>query len=137
MTMFAARFAQAAERLVGSPYRLHGRDPRTGIDCVGLVLEAMRAGGRKPIDLPAYGLRNRTISPFLVFADRNGFSPSSGGEERGDLLLFATGPAQHHLAIALNAGAIAHAHAGLRKTIRQIPPETWTRIARWRPREME
>ncbi len=37
-----ADLAAAALNLIGTPFRLHGRDPATGLDCVGLVAEAMR-----------------------------------------------------------------------------------------------
>ncbi len=41
----ADRVAQAALGTVGSRFRLHGRDSATGLDCVGVALAAMRAGG--------------------------------------------------------------------------------------------
>jgi cell wall-associated NlpC family hydrolase len=40
--------ATAAETLVGSRFRLHGRDPETGLDCVGVVAAAMAAIGQSP-----------------------------------------------------------------------------------------
>ena len=33
--------ATAAEQLIGIPFRLHGRNPETGLDCVGVVAAAV------------------------------------------------------------------------------------------------
>ena len=38
--------AHAAEGFVGASFRLHGRDPIIGLDCVGLVLLAMAEIGQ-------------------------------------------------------------------------------------------
>ena len=35
--MSAQALAEAAAALVGSRFRLHGRDPATGLDCIGGV----------------------------------------------------------------------------------------------------
>lgn len=37
-TVSPDEFADAAEALLGAPFRLGGRDPATGIDCVGLAI---------------------------------------------------------------------------------------------------
>ena len=42
-----AAIAAAARALVGVPFRLQGRDPALGLDCVGLVGAAMRAAARR------------------------------------------------------------------------------------------
>ncbi len=39
-------FAEAAESLVGIRFRLFGRDPAYGLDCVGLVAAALARSGR-------------------------------------------------------------------------------------------
>ena len=46
--------AEAALGLLGVPFRLHGRDPATGLDCVGLVAEALRRAGRRPDASPGH-----------------------------------------------------------------------------------
>ena len=121
-------FAEAAEALLGAPFRLGGRDPATGIDCVGLVACAL-GGAEAP---QGYGLRNGAIDRHLALAARAGFAPASGPVERGALVLTVPGPAQHHLLVALGSSRFVHAHAGLRRVVLQSGPLPWPERARWR-----
>lgn len=121
-------FAVAAEALLGTPFRLGGRDPATGLDCVGLVACAL--GGA---DAPSgYALRNSAIDCHLAFAGNAGFVAAPGPGERGDLILAVPGPAQHHLLIALGPRRYVHAHAGLRRVVLHRGPLPWPERARWR-----
>ncbi len=121
-------FADAAEALLDVPFRLGGRDPVTGVDCIGLVACAL--GG---VAAPAgYALRNSCIQRHLVFVARAGFAPASGPIERGDLILAVPGPAQHHLLVALGAARFIHAHAGLRRVACHDGLLPWTMQGRWR-----
>lgn len=137
MSAFALRLAAAGTALVGSPYRFRGRDPATGIDCIGLILCAMERAGRPAIDLPHYALRNLSVEPYLAFAARNGFGPCRGQMCGGDVLLVRTGPAQHHLVLVLSKDRFAHAHLGARKVIVQHALQPWAVVAHWRPSEQE
>lgn len=121
-------FAAAAEALVGSRFRLGGRDPVHGLDCVGLVGAAL-GGADAPL---GYGLRNSDVARHLVFARRAGFMIAEGPIARGDLLLALPGPAQHHLLVALGADCFVHAHAGLRRVVVQPGPPPWPLAAHWR-----
>lgn len=111
--------AEAAEDFVGVPFRLFGRDSRYGLDCVGLVAAAFARSGSAVPAPSGYALRNTDIAPFLPFAAQAGLVPCEGKPERGDVLLLAPGPAQHHLAIATGPDSIVHAHAGLRRIVLQ------------------
>lgn len=121
-------FAARAEALVGTPFRLGGRDPGSGLDCIGLVTSACNAA-----EAPSgYGLRNTDIKKHLAFAARAGFVPVGGEVRRGDLILARPGPAQHHLLVALGTGRFVHAHAGLRRVALHLGPLAWPEAARWR-----
>lgn len=123
-----ARFAAAAEALVGAPFRLGGRDPATGLDCVGLVACALGEA-----DTPqGYGLRNADITRHLAFAARSGFVAQTGPIARGDLVLAQPGPAQHHLLIASGHRRFVHAHAGLRRVVLHQGPLPWPELLCWR-----
>lgn len=126
------RFAAAACALVGTRFRLHGRTPAEGLDCVGLVACALAASGRAVRAPAGYGLRNSTIEPHLTLAEANGFAPADGPAKRGDLLLVATGPGQHHLTVVSGENKFVHAHAGLRKIVIQPGPLPWAVLHRWR-----
>ena len=124
--------AQAAQTLAGTRYRLHGRDPRTGLDCVGLLAAALRAIGREAPAPSRYGLRNRDIAGALAFAPLAGLVDAPGPVRSGDVLLVRPGPLQHHLLIAGAAGDFIHAHAGLRRVVATPGPIAWPVLRHWR-----
>ena len=114
-----ARLASAALRFVGVPFRLYGRDPAVGLDCVGLVAESLRTIGREPFAPTGYRLRNSSIDHWLGEAKRSSLYEVAGAICPGDVLLCATGPAQQHLMIATDDACVVHAHAGLRRVVLQ------------------
>lgn len=130
--MTGAALARAAEALVGAPFRLHGRDAATGLDCLGVVTAALAASGRDPGSLPAYGLRNRSIDRWIALAERAGFRPSAAPALAGDVVMVRPGPGQHHLLVALEGNLFVHAHAGLRRVVVQPGPLPWSIDRRWR-----
>lgn len=133
---FAARFAGAAEALVGTPYRMHGRDPATGLDCVGVVTFASHRAGRRLTAPNGYALRGLDRRRLIPLASRNGLEAVTGPILRGDILAGIPGPGQLHLAVAMGAHAIVHAHAGLRRVVLQ-PLTDWPSAGHWRFTEHE
>jgi cell wall-associated NlpC family hydrolase len=130
--MTAAALAIAAESLVGTPFRLHGRDPAHGLDCVGLLEAALQLAGR-PVLLPRhYTLRVRDPLALLPPPETMGFALADGAPREGDVLLLRAGPAQAHVAIVGRADALIHAHAGLRRVVRSPRDPAADRIAHWR-----
>jgi len=124
--------ARAALALVGCRFRLRGRDPPTGIDCIGVLALALRATGR-PGAVPCdYRMRMRDLSRMWVWAAANGFRAVNGEVLPGDVVVFAVGPEQVHLGIAVGDGGFVHAHAGLQRVVRAAVPEAWTVIGQWR-----
>lgn len=125
--------ASAAEMLVGTPFRLHGRDPATGLDCLGVLAAALAAIGRNA-DLPqGYTLKRRALPPLDRFAQGCGLLPASGAVVPGDVLLARVSPVQFHLAVAGHGGRIVHAHAGLRRVVAVAGPPPWPLVHHWRP----
>ncbi len=123
---------RAASRFIGAPFRLHGRSPATGLDCVGLVAASLEAVGR-PVRAPqSYGLRNSDISAMLAHALISGFQDIDGPVRAGSILMVAPGPAQYHLLIAEHSGSFIHAHAGLRRVVRMPGPLGWPILRHWR-----
>lgn len=115
--MSAAQFAAAAEALAGCKFRMHGRDPQTGLDCIGLFLAALAATGREAGPSGAYALRTSDPDRFLPDPATCGFAEVQGPLEPGDAVLLRSGPAQCHLAIALSEDRHIHSHAGLRRVV--------------------
>lgn len=127
------RLGEAALGLVGVPFRMHGRDPATGLDCVGVAVAALARIGR-PVTLPAdYRMRGGRLHRFDRWAASCGFvaAPAQGLAATGDVLLCAAGPQQFHVMIDCGA-VLVHAHLGLRRVIAVPPPVTWLVLRRWR-----
>ncbi|MGY6550963.1 MAG: NlpC/P60 family protein [Erythrobacter sp.] len=125
-------FASAAENLIGTPFRLHGRDPASGLDCVGLVYASLVAIGIRPAAPQGYNLRNRSIEHWLVFASLSSLVRARGPVRRGDVLLLQPSAVQHHLMIAASKSQAIHAHAGLRKVVKQPLGSDDLFLAKWR-----
>lgn len=126
------RLAAAAEALAGTPFRLHGRDPASGLDCVGVVAAAFAACGRSPPTLRGYGLRNTAIHRWIELASLAGLIDAAEGMKPGDVILVRPGAGQHHLLLALDRDRFVHAHAGLRRVVIQPGPLPWPVERRWR-----
>ena len=132
MNSIGLAFAGAAETLIGAPFRLHGRDPATGLDCVGLVASALDAIGRVHSAPRAYALRNLSHEPFLPALKSAGFSACEEPLRAGDLLLANPSAGQVHLAIAAKNPGFIHAHASLGRVVHTPPPLNWPILGRWR-----
>jgi len=117
-----AALAAAARQLIGCPFRLHGRDPHTGLDCIGLFTAAMAASGRKVDVPPCYGLRNTTLHQAAPLARQAGLQETAGPVAAGDVLLVRLSALQAHLMIAASPDLFIHAHAGLRRVVTSPAP---------------
>jgi hypothetical protein len=127
-----AQIAAAARALVGCPFKLHGRNAKAGIDCVGLVGLALARSGQQ-LDIPRdYALRGDYLGRISAFFDRSDFAIVSDGQiEPSDILLGVPGPRQVHFLVATIDGAV-HAHAGLRRVVLTPYPLPWPIIGHWR-----
>ncbi len=130
--MTGMELAAAAERLVGCPFRLHGRDPETGLDCIGVLAAALAATGRAAPLPNGYRLRARRLPELSGFAASCGFTPAQGPCEPGDAVLVRAGPCQFHLAVTVRGGGFVHAHAALGRVVLSDGPLPWPIIHRWR-----
>ena len=128
------RIAAAALALVGTPFRLRGRDPRTGLDCVGLALVAFGRAGVPPVVAPAYQLRGTSRERAEAALRCAGLVPAEAARA-GDLVVAESGPMQLHLMICTGAGpsaAYVHAHAGLGRVVAMPGPISLPVLGIWR-----
>lgn len=130
--MSGAALASAAEALAGCRFRLHGRLPATGLDCVGVLAAALAAIGRAAPLPRAYSLRMRAVGNLDAIVAACGLVAATDRVQPGDVLLVRAGPCQFHLAIALAGDRFVHAHAGLRRVVVQPGPLAWPVAGRWR-----
>lgn len=124
------RIAAEALILVGTPFRLRGRDPQTGLDCVGLAMTAFGRAGLRVIEPPSYRLRGTSRERAEAFLRLAGLMPAET-ERAGDLILTQSGPMQLHLMIRANAGFV-HAHAGLGRVVLMPGPIPTPALSLWR-----
>lgn len=117
----------SARALIGVPFRLHGRAPELGLDCVGLVAVAYRLTGDVPT---GYGLRSRDLAHWERIIRARGFARRHVRWRRGDLLLVCPGPAQIHLGVWTGASLI-HADAGLGRIVETPGIPRWPVLSAW------
>ena len=112
-----------ARAVIEVPFRLHGRAPDRGFDCVGLVAYAWR------VDVPTgYAMRGTPRDRIeRVLADL-GFE--SADALPGAVALIAAGPGQLHLGVATGTGVI-HADAAARCVVERAAPLPWPILAAW------
>lgn len=127
----------AARSAIGARFRVHGRDPAYGLDCVGLVALAVRAGGVTTIVPNDYALRSGDADAVAAMIAAAGLV-TAHAPGAGDVLLCRPGPGQLHLVIDGGVrrdhppGSIIHADAQLRRVVERPGPPPWPVIGRWR-----
>jgi murein DD-endopeptidase / murein LD-carboxypeptidase len=115
---------RAARAVLGARFRLHGRDPATGLDCVGLA--ALATGLEAPT---GYALWSGDASAAAAWLDARLTRVGQAGP--GDVMLLRSGPGQLHLAIRTETGFV-HADAGLRRVVERPGAPPWPIVASWR-----
>ena len=120
--------AEAALAAVGAKFRLHGREPATGLDCVGLAAWALRAGGFAGEVPTGYALRGGDADAVAALLDG---CLARTDEAGAALLLMRTGPGQLHLGIRTEHGLV-HADAGLRRVVLRPGAPPWPVLGCWR-----
>lgn len=115
-----------ARTLIGSPFRLHGREPATGIDCVGLA--ALVFG---KADVPSgYSVRTADGGSVAALVDAAGLRRVRREPRPGDLVLLTSGPTQCHLIVMSQEGFV-HADAGMGRVVETPGQPPWPIIAVW------
>lgn len=118
-----------ARMLVGLKFRPQGRDPRVGLDCVGLVLCTFRLASdlvRKNYRICGPNCAEAQKSLSRIFTE---IGPDSA--VAGDVLLFRLRRERAHLAISCGK-SIVHADASLRRIVETPIPLEWPVVAAFR-----
>ena len=124
---------QAVERalsLLGTRFRAQGRDPRFGLDCLGLAMIAHRIDETMVRhDYRLRGDHRRELMAGLV----RGFRRVPPSQRRaGDLILIRVANDQYHLALRTPAGFV---HADARRGVVETPgAPPWPVVATYRRR---
>ncbi|MGP1283673.1 MAG: peptidoglycan endopeptidase [Parasphingopyxis sp.] len=128
----AARIVSAARTCIGARFRIQGRDPETGLDCVGLAAISYRAVGAAPRLPDGYPLRGGDARQAGRWIKASGFVRIADGTAgAGDLLLLVPGARQLHLAVHSGTGFV-HADLGLRRVVETPGDPPWRILGSWR-----
>jgi murein DD-endopeptidase / murein LD-carboxypeptidase len=132
MTKRSDRIVRAARLFVDVPFRLHGRDAATGVDCIGLVALSLEAAGCavRHIIPEGYSMRGGSQAAFEAALREAGLRRVRS-TRAGDVVLVLASVGQLHMMIATGDGHI-HAHASLNKVVDMPGPSPWPVISRWR-----
>lgn len=127
-----AALASAALALIDVRFRLHGRDPATGLDCVGVLAAALAAIGR-PATLPStHSVRTREPRDLGAIAASCGLAHARGPAQAGDVAFVRIAATQFHLLIQVDDRRHVHAHAALRRVVVHEGTIAWPIAALWR-----
>ncbi len=129
MTMRAMKMVAAARACLGARFRSQGRDPLIGLDCLGLALVALRAGGMTGGAPADYRLRGDHLARLVAGLAAVGLERVDRLQP-GGLVVMETGPMQWHLAIWTGSGLI-HADAQLGRVVEMPGPPCWPVCAIW------
>ncbi len=120
--------AQARARtLLGVPFRLHGRSPESGLDCIGVIALAYDIQDKAPT-----GYSLRTTRPERWIALLDSLAMRIIEPEIGAVMLLQPGAAQLHLGLWTGKSLI-HADAGLRRVVETPGTPRWPVVGLWRP----
>lgn len=134
MSFQAEDVVRRARALVGSPFRPQGRDPGTGLDCVGFVLSAF---GISPDSVRRnYRLRGGHRPEMEAGLMRQFRKVGRNTSLPGDVLLCAISNDQLHLAISCGASFV-HADARLRRIVETPGRPHWPVIGVYRQRSVK
>lgn len=113
-----------ARQALGAPFRVQGRDPSIGLDCVGLLVYVARTFNLSHQDKVSYSL-SADMSRLPMELEQSSLR-RLGCEDRrsGDVLLFQLRPGHWHVGIASPVGMI-HAHLGLRRVVEHRLDAEW------------
>lgn len=117
-----------ARGCLGARFRLQGRDPAIGLDCVGLAAIAFD----KAAPPARYALRGGDVAALARMIARTGLRDvDEGPAGPGDLLMVDAGACQLHLVVLTRTGFI-HADAGLRRIVEVPGRPRWPILHVWR-----
>ncbi len=112
--------------LVGAPFRLHGRDPITGLDCVGVAALVFGVD-----EVPrGYSVRTADGAGVAALVDAAGLSRKARPPAAGNLVLVQAGPAQCHL-VVMTAHGFVHADAAIGRVVETPGALPWPILAIW------
>ena len=116
---------EAAKACEGTPFHHQGRAPGLGLDCIGLIVAALRAIGVAVDDRTDYRPRPDGVS--LIAALEAHGARRVETIEAGDVLVFRYDQQPQHVALALSGERMVHAFAPAGKVVESEIGAYWKR----------
>ncbi len=125
MNDISQRVVDAARTCIGTPFYHQGRVAGMGLDCIGLVIHAIRQAGITVTDCLDYGRQpqGEKLHDALIaheFEMVEGILP-------GDVVLFRFQGQPQHVGLAVSSVAMVHSYAPIGKVVEARLGETWQR----------
>lgn len=99
----------AARACLGTPFHHQGRKAGAGLDCIGLIVVALRSAGREVRDRRDYGMRPDGESLARALEEHGARRVDE--IHSGDVLLFRYDHQPQHVALATGAETMIHSFA--------------------------
>lgn len=115
----------ASRACVGTPFMHQGRVPHVGLDCVGLIVVALRAAGVCVNDRTDYGLFPH--GAMLEEALQRHATRMHEAPRAGDILLFTIKHQPQHVGLQTSATHFIHAYAPQKKVVENSLTALWQR----------
>ena len=119
------RLLLAVKACLGTPFHHQGREPKVGLDCIGLVIVGLRAAGMNVRDRLDYGPRPDGKS-LIEGLEAHGAARVSD-IQAGDVLLFRYDNQPQHVAIATGEDTLIHSFAPARAVVASQIGDYWRR----------
>jgi cell wall-associated NlpC family hydrolase len=120
----AEAFVRAARTCVGARFRLQGRDPRFGLDCIGVVVWAAQAVGIRVCDQNDYSLSDDPARLTNALQAMGWRVKPTRACALGDIGVFESAGALRHLGV-LTPDTLIHADIGLRRVVEHGLTPLW------------
>lgn len=125
MNELSRTLVDSARACLGTPFYHQGRVPGIGLDCIGLVIHAVKQIGVAVEDECDYGRepQGQKLNAALI---AHGFE-TVDTIDAGDVLLFRFNGEPQHVGLAVSAGTMVHAYAPIGRVVETNLGETWLR----------
>ncbi len=125
MTLFVENMIAAARACLNTPFHHQGRLPGVGLDCIGLVVVALRAVGVEVRDRQDYSTRPDGKSLERALVEHGAVKVDSF--RAGDILLFRYDQQPQHVALATSANTMIHSFAPAGRVVETNIGAYWRR----------
>ncbi|MFA4994212.1 MAG: NlpC/P60 family protein [Bdellovibrionales bacterium] len=125
MTDVSTRMIAAARACLGTPFHHQGRAPGIGLDCIGLVIVALKATDFPVHDRTDYA--RRPDGKSLIAALNEHGAKLVDEIQAGDILLFRYDRQPQHVALASSAETMIHSFAPAGKVVETSIGDYWKR----------